>query len=605
MLSTGFEIRQTVVGVAGVALLFLLVPTSWAQQPPSGDAKLPERPNGTIAGRVMNSAGEPLVGAVAYIGPVGGNGSSQSAAVDSNGNFKVDGLETGIYRVFASMPGYIVTPPPTAAEASYYHPGDSVTLTMIKGAVIWGTVTGPNGPAVATSVRALRVRDDEGKALTSPVVMRDRLTDDRGAYRIYGLPPGAYLISAGGPPRFGFGGISPGAYDSDTPTYFPSATRDTASEIIVRNGEEATADIQYRGEPGHSISGLVAGVVQPQTQISIASSITLIDVRDHSAVMSTTASPFNNYTFGFYGVPDGEYEVYASQSLLPGRDFLRSSARRATVHGGDVTGLSLVLAPLASIEGHLVVENDPKAGCAKGRETAAQETIIFARRYEPETKPAGNTTSKTSSLPGVPLSFTNSVTESVADAKRTFTMRNLESGQYRIDPRALASGWYVRSIASGPIQTARNSSLAVARDGVTLRSGEHLSGLTVTITEGAASLRGHISVAEGQSLPTRLRVYVVPAERDGAENVLRFFESRAESDGSFTIGNIAPGRYWIIARPVEESASGAIKSIRQDTTLREKVLREAEALKKEIPFKACERTTDYDLAYSPGSAPKQ
>jgi hypothetical protein len=604
MLSTRFQIKQTLVGVTGVALCFLLVSRSWAQQPSSGVAKLPDLPNGTMAGRVISSAGEPLVGAVAYVAPVGANGSSQSAAVDKDGNFKVAGLETGVYRASANMPGYITQPLPTGSEPAYYHPGDSVTLTMIKGAVISGTVTGPNGPTVATSVRAVRVRDDEGKAIPSPVVLRERFTDDRGAYRIYGLPSGAYLISAGGPVRFG--GISPGAYDSDTPTYFPSATRDTASEIIVRSGEEATADIQYRGEPGHSISGLVAGAVQTQAQMSIVSSITMIDVRDRSTV-STTASSFNNYTFGLYGVTDGEYELYASQSLLPGRDVLRSGARRVTVHGGDVTGISLLLAPLASIEGHLVVENDPKAGCANDRDTAAQETIIFARRYEPETRPAGNATSKTSTTPEVALSLTNLITESTPDALRAFTMRNLVSGQYRIDPRAPASGWYVRSIASGPAQTVagRNASLALARDGTTLRSGEHLSGLTVTITEGAASLRGRISVAEGQSLPARLRVYVVPAERDSAENVLRFFEARAESDKSFTMGNIAPGRYWIIARPAEESESGAIKLIRQDATLRAKVMREAEALKKEIPFKPCERTNDYDLAYSPAPAAKQ
>jgi hypothetical protein len=604
MLRTGLEIWRTVVSVTGVALFFLLASTSWAQQPSSGDAKLPERPNGTMAGRVMNSAGDPLVGALAYVGPVGGNGSSQSAPADSNGNFKIYGLEIGIYRVWASLPGYILTPQPTAAEPSYYHPGDSVTLTMIKGAVISGTVTGPNGPAVATSVRALRVRDDEGKALSSPIVLRERLTDDRGAYRIYGLLPGAYLIAAGGPPRFGFGVIAPGVYESDTPTYFPSTTRDTASEIIVRSGEEATADIQYHGEPGHSISGNVVGVIQPQTQMSASSTIGLIDVRDRSIVMNTATSSFNNYNFAFYGVPDGEYELYASQ-YLPSRDFLRSGARRVTVRGGDVTGLDLVLAPLASIEGTLVLENDPKAGCAKRRETASQETIISARRYEPETKPVSNAASKTSPLPEVPLFLINSVTESVPDAKRNFTMKNLESGPYRIDPRAPASGWYVRSIAIGPTQTARNSNLAVARDGITLRPGEHLSGLTVTITEGAASLRGRISVAEGQSLPSRVRVYVVPTERDSAENVLRFFESRAESDGSFTIGNIAPGRYWIIARSADDGDPTKVKPIRQEAALRARILHEAAALKKEISFKPCERATDYELPYSSPATPRQ
>ena len=551
----------------------------------------------------MNSAGEPLVGAVVYVSPVGGNGTSQSAAVDRDGNFKVDGLEIGIYRASVSMPGYIVTPPPTGTEPNYYRPGDSITLAMIKGAVISGTVTGSNGPVVATSVRALRVRDDEGKALPSPIVMRERFTDDRGAYRIYGLPPGAYLISAGGSARFG--GFTASAYDSDIPTYFPSATRDTASEIIVRSGEEATADIQYRGEPGHSISGLVAGAVQPQTQISVASSITLIDVRDRSTVMGTTASSFNNYSFGIFGVTDGEYELYASQSLPPGRDFLRSGARRVTVHGGDVTGISLVLAPLASIEGHLVVENDPKAGCAKRRDTAAQETIIFVRRYETETKPTGNATSKTSTPSEVPLSLTNSVAESVPDAQRTFSARNLESGSYRIDPRAPARGWYVRSIAIGPAQTAagRNSTLAVARDGVTLRPGDHLSGLTVTITEGAARLRGHITAAEGQRVLAGLRVYLVPAERENAENVLRFFESGTEADASFAIDNIAPGRYWIITRTADDGDPAKVKPVRQESALRGRVMREAEALKKEISFTPCEQSADYELPWT--SLPRQ
>jgi hypothetical protein len=603
MLRTGFEIRRTVAGGTGVALCLLLASTSWAQQPPSGGAKLPERPNVTTAGSVMNSAGEPLVGAIVYVSPVGGNGTSQSAAVDRDGNFKVDGLEIGIYRASVSMPGYIVTPLTTGAEPNYYRPGDSITLTMIKGAVISGTVTGPNGPVVATSVRALRLRDDEGKALPSPIVMRERLTDDRGAYRMYGLPPGAYLISAGGSVRFG--GFAVSAYDSDTPTYFPSATRDTASEIIVRSGEEATADIQYRGEPGHSLSGMVVGAVQPQTQMAVGSSITLIDVRDRSTVLGTTASSFNNYSFGIFGVPDGEYELYATQSLPPGRDFLRSGARRVTVRGGDVTGISLVLAPLASIEGRLVVENDPKAGCAKRRDTAAQETIISTRRYEPETKPTGNATSKTSTPSEVPLTLTNSMAESVPDAQRTFSVRNLEPGLYRIEARAPARGWYVRSIAIGPAQTAagRNSTLAVAHDGITLRAGERLSGLTVTITEGAARLRGHITAAAGQRVPAGLRVYLVPAERENAENVLRFFESAAEADPSFAIDNIAPGRYWIIARTADDGDPAKVKPVRQESALRGRVIREAEVLKKEISFKPCEQSADYELPWA--SVPRQ
>ena len=71
------------------------------------------------------------------------------------------------------------------------------------------------------------------------------------------------------------------------------------------------------------------------------------------------------------------------------------------------------------------------------------------------------------------------------------------------------------------------------------------------------------------------------------------------------MGNLAPGRYWMIAQPAVESDSNSVKSIKSDSAFRSKVLRDGEALKKEIAFKPCERTTDYDLPYSPPTSPKQ
>jgi hypothetical protein len=102
-----------------------------------------------------------------------------------------------------------------------------------------------------------------------------------------------------------------------------------------------------------------------------------------------------------------------------------------------------------------------------------------------------------------------------------------------------------------------------------------------------------------------MRLYLVPAERDSSENLLRFFEGTVANNGTFVMGNLAPGRYWMIAQPAVESDSNSVKSIKSDSAFRSKVLRDAEALKKEIAFKPCERTTDYDLPYSPPTSPKQ
>ncbi len=583
-----------------VAQFISMASTCWAQQA-AGSTTPSERPNAMITGRVVNSAGEPLSGAVVYASSLGSTTRAQRGTVDIGGEFKIEGLEAGLYRVSASAPGYVPESQPSPTDAqSYYHIGDSVTIRLFKGGVITGMVTGPKGPLVAVGVYAIRVRDEADKPLMPSTGFRERATDDRGVYRFYGLLPGGYLIWAA-KPRIGL--IAPTGYDNDTPTYFPSSTRDTASEVVVRDGEEMTADIQYRAEPGHAISGKVVGVGESQTQFSSGAAINLIDVRDRSSLLGASASSNDNFSFAIYGVADGEYEVSAFQ-FLQSRDELRSPPRRLTVRGADVTGIILTLAPLASIEGRLVFENDPKPGCGKRRETAAQETIVFGRRYEPEKK--ANVAAKTDPLADVSLSVTNYVSTGLGDAKGSFTLKNLPPGSYRIDPHPPASGWYVRSIAMRATQTvaARAASLVVARDGITLKPGERVSGLTVTITEGAASIRGRLSVAAGQSLPPRMRLYLIPAERDSSEDLLRFFEGTVANDGTFVMGNLAPGRYWMIAQPAVQSDSNSVKSIKSDSAFRAKVLLDAEALKKEIAFKPCERTTDYDLPYSPPTSPK-
>lgn len=573
--------------VMTAAVLFLRL-NCWAQQPGAG-SKSAERPNGAITGRVVNSAGEPLPGASVSLNPLSG-GRGQSATVNNNGEFKIDGLEPGLYRLFSVMAGYVYPSQPN--EAPYYHVGDSVTLTLIKGAVITGTVTGPNGPLVGVGVFVARVRDEEGKKTASMFAPRERSTDDRGMFRIYGLPPGAYIVWAARP-RIGL--IAPTAYDNDAPTYFPAATRDTTSEIIVRDGDEVTADIQYRAEPGHAVSGKVAGVIESQTSFSPGASVSLTDVQTRSVLTGTSTNSTEHHSFAIYGIPDGEYELVASQ-YLPTGDWLRSPPQRLTVRGADVTGLGLTLATLASIEGRFVFESDPKAGCAKRKETAAQETIVRAWRYDPE-KTSANSKAESSN---VSFSSPNPPAIGVGDARGSFVLKNLNSGNYRIDSQPPASGWYLKSIAIGPTQTvaARTASLTTARDGFAVRSGERFTGLIVTITEGASSLRGRISIGEGQSLP-RLGVYLVPAEREATDNVLRFYEARPEADQTFTINNIFPGNYFIVARPLTLDDTDQVKSIRRDSSLRTTIVRAAVAAKKEVPFKPCERIADYELPYSP------
>ena len=248
------KIRQVVARGWCVTFSLLLAVSAAAQQPSNDIVKPSPSSTGTISGRVFDSSGQPLTNAIAYVTTLGGRVPPRAAVVDSEGNFKFEGLDAGAYSVWASAPGFVTDSPSLSRDSprKYYRPGDSVDVALTKGGVITGTVTTAIGqPVVAVVIHALRTKDAEGKAVEGISQPRDRLTDDRGVYRIYGLPPGTYVISAGGPGVFFSGVIGP--YDNDVPTYAPSSTRDTAAEVMVRSGDEATGvNIQYRGEAGHA-----------------------------------------------------------------------------------------------------------------------------------------------------------------------------------------------------------------------------------------------------------------------------------------------------------------------------------------------------------------
>jgi hypothetical protein len=581
--------------ISSPALLALLLGFSSSTQ--AQDSSRANSPTlSVITGKVVIRDGESVTNARVSIGRVNSvlnlSTPSKTVRVESGGTFITEPLDPGLYWLGAYLPGYVTDTSQGPTPVGFYRPGDNVTLALIKGAVITGTVKDSNGePVIALPVRAVRVRDAEGKPLQFAMASRERLTDDRGIYRLYGLSPGTYIIASGGSSRAG-GPMQPGPYDFLTPTYAPSSTRDTAVEVAANGGDEIRMDIQFRGEPGHAISGSIAGT--PVTDTGWGVGITLFDLRNHSEVANSTASQMGKFAFSLYGIPDGEYELFASLGS-PSGESLASSAKRIEVKGSDVTGISLTVAPLASISGRVIFEPDAKAACGKRRDFVTSETSVYARRYQTE----GAAPAKDSVTTDVPFVVRNSARQATLDAKGLFTLGNVYPGNYRIDPREPAPGWYVRSIT---LETAKTAN--VVRDGMIVKSGERVSGLAVTMTEGAAKLSGRIVLDEAQSVGRGLRVYLVPTERNSADNFLRFYEARPDGDRNFTIDNLAPGSYWIITRPVEENDFGIAKGIRQDAGFRAKVLHDAEAIKKEIVFKPCERVTEYDVAYTVPTTPQ-
>lgn len=562
---------------------------------------------GAITGQVVTDTGQPVAGAAVFVRAYGSTGAVRTTSTDAEGNFQVSGLEPVTYIVGATFSAFVTAPrDPESTQASYFRVGDSVKIQLIKGGVITGSVvTSADEPVVAVKVRAFMIRDANGRPMRYGAGFRERLTDDRGIYRIYGLAAGTYVLSAGG--GGSFSGFNASPYETDMPTFAPSSPRDTAMEVIVQPGSEmSNVDIRYRGEPGRIISG---NALDPTGAAAGNFTIYLSPVSSGVSQWSnSTFQPPGTQGFSLYGVADGDYHVVA-QTYFPTGEFALSEPKRIKVNGADVTGLELLVKPLASITGRVELEESKLPECKGKRRPLFAETLITSWHNEKNIA---------KDQPQFPWSLGAPI---FPDKQGDFTMRNLAPGQYRLQTRPLAKYWYLKSISlkssapapkataarapAGRAPAAKNAQLGrlvdAARNWTTLKSGDRVSGLTITLADGAASLKGQIKPAEGQKLPPRLFVYVVPAEPENAEDVLRFFGALVEADGSFALNNLPPGRYLTIAKAIGESESNVLSKLRlpDESEVRTKLRQEATLAKIETELKPCQNLTNFSLPLKP------
>jgi hypothetical protein len=479
----------------------------------------------------------------------------------------------------------------------------------VRGGVITGRVTNADGePVVGVPVLAKCLGAKDGKPLPathdSYEFSRSRMTDDRGIYRFWDLQPGVYIVAAG-QGMFGFrrGGVT--AYDDDSPTYYPSSTLGSATRIVVSSGQELTGiDISYRGYKGHAVSGTATGNVPPShLQVYLA-----MPGGDYVDSIWPESGESSSGSFAFARVSDGDYLLLAT--LTSGNEVVAISPPRSlTVKGADVTGINLKPVPLGGLSGRIRLEHDPTLDCKNKTNDTLAETVLSLRRD-------GSTGQHYPPFIERDLTYTAS-----PDGKGQFAMKRVPVGDYRIESWLPNEDWYVATIdlgastigatttgasATGATSTgarARGRSARradVASRGLAIRQGQTVSGLNVVIKNGAAGLSGRVvAKAAGARLPTRLRVYLTPAEPSQAAERLRFAEAEAGGDGSFKFKNLAPGGYRIIARSVEEKDS--TQPAADTVEGRAKLLREAGDKAPVIDLHPCERRTDHVLKYGPSN----
>ncbi|MEK6407587.1 MAG: hypothetical protein AABN34_11540 [Acidobacteriota bacterium] len=358
----------------------------------------------------------------------------------------------------------------------------------------------------------------------------------------------------------------------------------------MKAGDEvANIDIRYRDNRGHSISGTVSGPLQERIHVVLT--------RASNGILETITEITTTKGFAFESLVDGEYLVTARAGIMSGGSGLiigvpASPSRRVTVRGADITGVEIVLEPLASIAGRVLIEPlqdaAKKAECKANSRAGLREVVISPRqnRQKPEDQAPG---------------FFSEYRDTTANDKGEFALELLRAGVHRIDLQLPTENLFIKSITL-PAPKPDGKPIDAARNGIALKSGDKVKGLIATITEGAAGLRGRVVTSEeNKPPPAKMRVHLVPAEPEAVDNVLRYFEADVAADGNFALANIAPGKYRLVAREFSEQelTEADHKPLAWDAGARTSLKFEGEESKKTIELSQCQRVTDFVVSYTP------
>jgi hypothetical protein len=545
---------------------------------------------GVISGVVVTDGAQPRPVRRAIV-TLGGNEAARGRSIltDETGHFAFSDLPAGRFTLSASKASYIThaygarrpgRPGNTLVLAAGQRLSD-LTLTLPRGAVITGAIRDERGELVA-NVQVNAVPADQMRTTIAPVPMSasaEFLTDDRGVYRIFGLPPGDYVVSAAvrvGPGGMGVmsaaqvdaalrelqlargrpagvGATAAGAAPPSTipprndpiylyaPVFYPgTSVVSDASRITLATGEER-AGVDFVLSPTRTAT--VEGIVTSPD--GVVSNVELtIEPEGMSGTIDRLTGPQRpgpDGRFKFPNVAPGSYRISARTSArpLPGAGRAAGAApampsapsgpplwagTSVAVNGQNIEGVSLTLQPGMKFAGRIVFDAT----------TLTPPADLTALRID-LLAPGG---AAPTLINGVPRA--RPVVTTAVRADGSFEAGNVFPGVYRpAVVLASAPGWWLRSVLVDG-QDVLDSSLE-------FRPGGDVTGALFTLTDRHSELAGTLQTPAGSPAPDYF-VIAFPANRAWWQSEARRIQAtRPASDGRFVLRDLPAGDYLLAA----------------------------------------------------------
>jgi len=516
-------LRSACAIIAATTLLVSLFSLSGYSQAPVSKSDQEKDATCRISGMVVKLAdGAPLKGATVRVENGEDREHTIAAKTTADGRFELRNIPAGRYKLIVSRNGYVAaeygqkkpSDPGAAFSLSSGETKKDLLFRLIPAAVIAGRVFDEDGETVPNAtVTASRETYHEGRRTLATTAGAS--TDDLGSFRLFGLAPGRYYVSATernwdqvvGDREFS-GSAGQNAEQGYAKTYYPGTPDiSRAAAINVKEGDEISGtDIALKQVAVHRVRGRVLNQLTHKPGHDVM--VMLIprtkgldwDVGGRQQVNKTDGS------FEISNVVPGPYTLLAFWfDQTEGKN--HSAAQKLDIGESDVEGVLLTIATGAIVSGRVVWEGKP-------------------------------------SLERDELSISVSPTEALfmwggqarVDANQQFTLKDLVEGDFRLELSGTSKNCYVKQISYG--QT-------FVKDDVISVSKSSNPALEITISSRGARVQGNVTDKDG--LPAA-GIWVVAVPDEARRTNFRLFKSQTTDQyGQYDLQGLAPGSYKFFA----------------------------------------------------------
>ena len=471
---------------------------------------------GTITGRVVNASGAPIpcVEVVALRGP----GRVAATMTDTGGRYLLRGVRAGSYPIEFKRPGYVTLQwgqhqagqPGRPVRLRDRETVSNIDIRLPRGSAVTGTLFDEFGePADNVTVRALELRGETNRPMA--VGVSSAVTDDRGRYRLGGLPPGRFLVSTAAStdppdPRTGKG---------YAPAYYPGASEIASARPVEVLEERETQWIDFGREPVRVAT--ITGTAVNSLNAPVTDRVLLVASQRSGAVIAETQGAEVKGADGAFtipNVPPGDYVLQATSKRTDGGEGKEFGMQYVTVYQDDPPALRVKTAAGLDVSGRLTQDGAP---------------LVDPRAFAITAVPVD--WDQTSILSG---------TQTVTPADDgTITMLGV-SGPRRLLVTASPSNWYLKSIRT------RGRDVTDEVAGFPVTGFGFIRDLEVVVSNKGAVVEGE--VMDGSSPASDASIVLFSSNPEHWFPSSRFVKSvRGNEEGRFRIEGIADGEYFLTA----------------------------------------------------------